>query len=157
MSFKDKPFSERFEKLGDEAEGIFEQVYPNNFVRFGLDRPNINLARVPPFVRYTPDYLTAKGLVEVQGFGRDQMFKVKHDKLDALSEWSEQCRVDFFLWDSWNRSYAWLRLGDLADAYDRGEDRCFPEGKSYRAWPAPELPVGEWFSYDDGLASTTQQ
>lgn len=149
MSFKDRAFTERLLSLGDEAEGIFESVYSHKFDRYGLNRPGTGLASVPPFVRYTPDYLTSKGLVEVQGFGRDQTFKLKEDKWAALLQW-ERCsrwRVDLFVWDSWFKRYGWVRLVDLASD-THWVPGLFPEGKSYRAWEAKWLPVIEWINYD---------
>lgn len=153
MSFRDRPFSERFEKLGDEAESIFESVYSHGFVKYGLSRPPINLATVPEFIRYTPDYLTSKGLVEVQGFGRDQTFKLKEDKYGALCDWHywAEVRVDLFVWDSWNREYGWIRLLDLTT--EDAEIRHFPEGKPYYAWQAKDLPVIEWMSYGTGAVT----
>lgn len=151
MSFKDRAFTERLLTLGDEAEGIFESVYSHGFVKYGLSRPPINLATVPPFVRYTPDYLTSKGLVEVQGFGKDRTFKIKHDKLEALIEWHEWFRVDLFVWDSWNGEYGWIRLFDLI--VEDAEIRHFPEGKPYFAWQAKDLPVIEWCSYGTGAVT----
>lgn len=152
MSYKDRPFSERFGRLGDEAEGIFEATYPEGFAAYGLRRPPVNLSTVPPFVRYTPDYLTSKGLVEVQGFGNDQVFKLKVDKYEALVDWNvlSDFRVDLFVWDSSNHQYGWVRLADLAltIASDRFEMREFPEGKPYYAIKAEDLPVIEWVPYE---------
>lgn len=149
VSFKDQSWGHRFTKLGDEAEGVFEAVYPQGKVKFGLSRPSINLTNVPAFVRYTPDYVTAKGLVEVQGFGRDQTFKLKMDKYEALNQWHLQFRVDLFVWDSHNRRYGFVRLHDFMDAWEaHGDTRSFPEGKEYMALEAEHLPVDEWVEYD---------
>lgn len=151
MSFKDEGWSSRYAALGDEAEAVFESVYSHGFVRYGLNRPKINLASVPPFIRYSPDYLTSRGLVEVQGFGRDQTFKIKDDKLFALEQWmyATEWRVDLFVWDSWNRQYGWIRLPQLMDDPHYWND-VFPEGKPYYAWEARNLPVDKWFSLDAG-------
>lgn len=140
--FRDQSFAARFGAMGDEAEGMFEATYPEGFVRFGLNRPPIRLADVPPFVRYTPDYLTSKGLVEVQGFGRDQTFKLKDDKLAALLKWQEKFRVDVWVWDSHKRRYGWLRLNQLLVAVqDHARQKAFVEGKPYWALAAGKLPV----------------
>lgn len=149
-SFRDQGWVARFGALGDEAEGIFEATYPEGWARFGLNRPPIRLSSVPPFIRYTPDYLTSKGLVEVQGLGRDQTFKLKVDKLAALHQWAEHFRVDLFVWDSSKRRYGWLRLDELDWALlNEGRTREFAEGKPYRALAAGKLPVvGGWTSYE---------
>lgn len=146
MSFRDRSFATRFKQMGDLAEGVFEKVYEEGWVRYGICRPPINLSQVTAFVRFTPDYLTAKGLVEVQGFGNDRTVKFKLDKLDALCEWSEHQRVDLFLYDSTLDAYGWVRLGDLMDALATGsmkgaEIRSFREGNRYWAIPAAELPI----------------
>lgn len=131
--------------MGDEAEGVFELVYPEGFARYGLNRPPINLTNVPPKIRYTPDYLTGKGLVEVQGFGNDQTLKLKLDKLAALDEWHGDFRVDLFVWDSKNKRCGFVRMGDLHDALDaHGVMREFPEGKAYVALRAERIPVDDW-------------
>lgn len=147
MSFRDRPFKSRFTKMGDEAEGVFEATYPEGWTRFGLNRPPINLKDVPPFIRYTPDYLTGKGLVEVQGFGRDQTFKLKDDKLAALMQWHGMFRADLFVYDSHNKRYGFVRLRDLQAALEAGraERGAFDDGKKpYWAVRAEHLPVVEW-------------
>lgn len=131
--------------MGDEAEGIFERVYPEGFARFGICRPPVNLTNVPPKIRYTPDYLTAKGLVEVQGFGNDQMLKLKLDKLQALDDWHDDFRVDLFVWDSKHKRCGFVRLSDLHEACEQhGVMREFPEGKAYVALRAECIPVDDW-------------
>ncbi len=144
--FHEQSFARRFGQMGDEAEKVFEAVYPQGFARFGLNRPPINLTNIPPFVRFMPDYLTAKGLVEVQGFGTDQIAKFKVQKLDVLRQWHRLFRVDFFLWDRTNLRYGWLRLNDLEEAmpWIHAELRSFHEGNQYWAIPAANLPVIEW-------------
>lgn len=151
MSFKDEPFSKRFAKggMGDLAEGVFESTYPEGWARYGISRPPVNLTNVPAFVRYTPDYLTAKGLVEVQGFGRDQMLKVKVDKLEALVEWTfydPDFPVHLFLYDSVNRETAWVNVESLnRSRFDTAHVGAFDGGtKPYYAWHKHQL------STDDG-------
>lgn len=150
MSFKDGSFNQRFAKMGDEAEGIFEATYPQGFVRFGLNRPPINLANVPEKIRYSPDYLTGKGFVEVQGFGRDQTVKMKLCKWQAMWAWHADFRCDLFLWDTTNKRHGWVRLPELAEAFGEHADmRAFPEGTAYWAIHANQVPVVDgWTPYD---------
>lgn len=149
--FRNRSFAHRFTKLGDEAEAVFEAVYPEGYVRYGLNRPPIYLAWVPPFIRYSPDYLTAKGLVEVQGFGRDRTLKCKTDKLDALLEWHRIFRADLFVWNSKDQQYAWVRIPDLWTAVCDGaaEERTFDEGKPYWALRSESIPTTDagWRAY----------
>jgi hypothetical protein len=131
--------------MGDEAEGVFEQVYGQGFVRTGLNRPPLMMSMLPEFVRYTPDYLTSKGYVEVQGFGRDQINKFKREKIEALLAWNRHFRVDFFLWDSYNKRYGWVRLQDLVRDFRPHHVQTFPEGKEYFGVSAAELPMAaDW-------------
>ena len=149
-SFRHGSWTQRFEKMGDEAERVFEATYPQGFVRYGLARPPIGLSNVPAFIRYTPDYLTAKGLVEVQGLGQDQTFKLKMDKYESLFEWNAEFRVDLFVWDSYKKRYGWIKFDDL-DGYilaGLAQRGTFPEGKTYWAVTADSLPTtGDWKPY----------
>lgn len=101
-TFSEKPFNERFEVMGDTAEHRFrvwaaEEYIP--YTDYGLRRPQVPVYKLPAFVRYTPDFLLGDALVEVQGCGRDQLVKLKHDKLSALSDWDEQFPVYVWLWN----------------------------------------------------------
>jgi hypothetical protein len=132
--------------MGDEAEGIFEAVYPQGWVRSGLDRPPISMSMLPPKIRYTPDYLTSKGYIEVQGFGRDQTIKLKKDKYDALEAWNLDFRADLFVWDTTNKRYGFVRLHDFMEAWEQhGTEGAFDDGRNpYLALAAEHLPVDEW-------------
>ena len=109
-SFKDGTWEERVEVLGDVGEKAFREYAARRqlgAVKFGLDRPPVDLGRISTFVRYTPDFLTDEGLVEVQGCGRDQTFKFKHEKLTALRQWHRHQHVNIWLWnqplDDWRQ------------------------------------------------------
>lgn len=155
MSFRDGSFAQRFNGLGDLAESVFESVYDQGFVRFGLQRPPISLSRVPGFIRFSPDYLTARGLVEVQGFGTDQTAKFKLNKLRALAQWDAEFRVDFFLYDSKNEEYAWMRLTDfeLWIGSNNPEVDSFNEGNKYYPVRKGDLPVcTDWINSETPMA-----
>ena len=81
MSFKDGTWAQRFGALGDEAEQVFERVARYGWVRYGLNRPPLQMHRLPARIRYTPDYLMSNKFIEVQGLGRDQKLKLKLDKI----------------------------------------------------------------------------
>ena len=133
MSFAEKPFGVRLQTMGDIAERQFEENSAVKWVRYGLCRPPINMAALPPQLRYTPDYLTAQGLVEVQGLGRDQILKVKHDKLEALKWWEKVHPVYLFVYDSHNDRSSMLALADLRKKCKLSDTEEFPEGKAYYA------------------------
>jgi hypothetical protein len=101
-AFSDRSWQERETILGDPAEHRFrvwaaEQYVP--YTDYGLRRPQVPVYKLPAFIRYTPDFLLGDALVEVQGCGRDQIVKLKHDKLAALSDWDKQFPVYVWLWN----------------------------------------------------------
>lgn len=154
MAFNQRHFGQRFLEMGDEAENIFEEVYEQGFVRIGLNRPPIHMASLPPVVRHIPDYLTSKGFVEAQGFGRDGLAKFKVEKVHSLRRWHDLFRVDFFLWDSHTRRYGWVRMGELLERVSEPgvELKEFHDGPKYWAVPLDVLPVvGGWVEYGDKL------
>lgn len=109
-TFKDQNWEARVDVLGDPAETAFQEYAARRnlgVVKYGLDRPPVNLSRTTAFVRYSPDFLTDEGLVEVQGCGRDQLFKFKHEKLRALMQWQRHEHVSVWLWnqplDDWRQ------------------------------------------------------
>ena len=151
-TFKDKPWEQRFASMGDEAEGVFEDVYPQGYVRSGLDRPPIQMSVLPMKIRYTPDYLTSKGYVEVQGLGQDRIFKIKHEKLDALFLWHTDFRADLFLWDRTAKRYGFVRLGDLEPILlEHATTKHFKEGKPYYALHVDQVPVTHWYERDEPM------
>lgn len=140
--FRDQTWETRFSKMGDQAEAAFEDwaqgVVKLGYVRYGLDRPPIQMYRLSAFIRYTPDYLMSQGLVEVQGFGNDQTFKLKHDKLEALVVWSYQAAVHLFAYDSKHDRSWMVPLADIVTSADAADftEGMFPEGKPYYEIPA---------------------
>jgi hypothetical protein len=104
---------------------------------------------LPARVRYSPDYLMSGKFVEVQGFGRDQTFKLKLDKFGCLSWWNDLLPVDLFIFDSQNSRWQLMELHGIDSMLGRGvgELKFFPEGKPYFAFPATHLP-NEWTDYD---------
>lgn len=142
MTFKDKSFDERVAAggMGDEAEGVFERVFSKGWARYGLNRPPIQMSKIPARLRYTPDYITTNKLVEVQGFGRDQLFKLKIDKWQALHFWNSVHPVDLFVWDTTNKRWCMIGLFSIDKLVEQcGEIKHFPEGKAYMAIPGDDL------------------
>lgn len=135
MSFKDQAWATRYERMGDTAERKFEEQSTVNYVRWGLQRPPLNMRMLPARVRYAPDYLTSSCFVEAQGFGRDNTLKLKIDKYNALHWWRDVHPVDLFVWDSHRKRSARLSLLALDELVRDGHARieAFPEGKSYFA------------------------
>ena len=145
MTFRDQPWEQRFAKMGDEAEGHFERYAEEalglNFVRFGLDRPPLKMSALPTRLRYTPDYLMSNNFVEVQGFGRDQTFKIKLDKLNALHWWNDLHPVYLYVWDTTNERECFVHLFTIDLIINNGDSTlsAFPEGKAYHAIPGDLL------------------
>lgn len=122
-TFSEREWKQREQTLGDPAERAFQawcKRKQHKHATFGLRRPDVDLSMVPPFVRYTPDFLTQFGLVEVQGCGRDATFKFKHDKMEALAMWADNSRADgfnlyFFLWNQVIDDAVLLHYQQVAD------------------------------------------
>lgn len=126
--------------MGDEAEGVFEAVFPKGFARYGLNRPPIAMHKLPARLRYTPDYITSNSLVECQGFGRDQTFKLKIDKWQSLHWWNSVLPTELFVWDTTNKRWCILGLVAIDTLVEQcGEIRHFPEGKAYMAIPGDAI------------------
>ena len=148
-TFKDQNWEERIEVLGDPAEKAFQEYASRRglaVVKYGMDRPPIDLSRVAAFVRYTPDFLTSEGLVEVQGCGRDQLFKFKADKLQALMQWQRHNHVNVWLWnqplDDWRQlpvTRIYAMCGDGASRRSLRVDGVFDGHKPYSAVPWIDL------------------
>lgn len=135
-SFRNRSWNQRFQGMGDEAEAQFEQWAKENergFARYGLNRPPLQVHRLPHLIRYTPDYLMTHYLVEVQGFGRDQRFKLKTEKLNALREWAYYHPVRLFAWDSTNQRRIFITLDEIEWLLEHRDVPMgsFPEGKDY--------------------------
>lgn len=145
--FHNKGWNDRFAAMGDEAEGVFEAVWPRGWARYGLNRPPIQMAALPLKLRYTPDYITSTGLVEVQGFGRDGMFRFKVEKYRSLVQWAGDWHVDVFLWDKTKKKHATVALEDIEAILASAEAGVYPEGKAYWKIPARNLQT-EWKAYE---------
>jgi hypothetical protein len=145
--FHEKKWSQRFGAMGDEAEAVFESVWPRGFARYGLNRPPIQVAALPLKLRYTPDYITSTGLVEVQGFGRDGMFRFKVEKYRSLVQWAADWAVDVFLWDKTKKQHTTVALEDIEAILASAQAGVYPEGKPYWKIPAASLDT-EWTSFD---------
>lgn len=123
--------------MGDEAESVFEQTIGKRFIRFGLNRPDIDVRRIPARLRYTPDYLTAPAFYEVQGCGADETIKLKLDKWQALHYWNDVHPVRLFFWNNKQEQFVDLTLDDVTTALNRSDVALnrFREGKAYFAIP----------------------
>lgn len=133
LAYHQQDFSQRYGRLGDESEAKFVEVTPFKVERYGLERPSINMAKLPPFIRYTPDYLQHNRLVECMGIGRDGVLKLKVEKLFALNQWDLVHPVDLFVWDSAAKRWTQQPLHEVQKAcMAHAEVKQFPEGKP--AW-----------------------
>tara|TARA_Y100001951_G_scaffold104590_1_gene116684 strand:+ start:2083 stop:2547 length:465 start_codon:yes stop_codon:yes gene_type:complete len=146
--FSDLPFSQRMEKMGDEAEGVFEQVH-DKWARYGFDRPPFTIQNLPLAVRYSPDYVQENPMrfVEVLGMGRNGL-KLKLEKIRALSWWNMVMPVWLFAWSSHKQEHTELPLDLLLTIIDRNDVPLgkFREGKTYFNVRSSLLP---WSSDDE--------
>ena len=138
MSFKDQAWSQRFLGMGELAESAFEtwaaENHRVNIVRYGLNRPPINVGKLPTAIRYTPDYLSVDCLWEVQGCGADHTIKLKLDKLEALRQWDRIHPVRLWFWNSKLEEHWEFPIEEWPEGLNVG---TFPEGKAYfeLRWP----------------------
>jgi hypothetical protein len=167
--FKDKPFKQRFAKMGDLAEGVFKKWAATNdvsYVEYGMSRPPFDhFMRLSPFIRYTPDFLceaqgktfrhlidergkpTRHFLVEIKGCGRDQLVKLKIDNIQELLRWQAVCGrpVILFVYDSANKAVSNNltidRLHEMAPELEVGHFHDGGPPKPYYNLPARVL---EW-------------
>ena len=143
MTFASQSWTKRYEAMGDQAEAKWEEVCheyvglgPDGIpcsVRAGLSRPPFNPKSLPTSVRYTPDYVTPIGWVECQGVGRDQVLKVKVEKMMDMFARSRDFPVHLFVWDSQKKRHAMLTTDRLFQLIDGGKAPLgyFPEPKAY--------------------------
>lgn len=144
-TFKDKPWNKRFLKLGDEAEGVFENWATSKgigFHRSGLNRPPFEMHNLPKMVCYTPDYLTADCYIECQGFGKDQQIKLKEDKQDALCGWDMIHITKMFLWDNVHKRVALVPIFWF-HTHAPIANGVYPEGKKYQIWSPDQIDCWE--------------
>jgi len=139
MSWHNQPWHLRRNIMGDTAETKYEEISDTlgiKYVRYGLSRPPFKVITLPRFIRYTPDYLQADTLVEVQGIGRDGTLKLKVDKHAALLAWHDMVLpVHMWVWDSHRSKYATVPLVDLPiDTV-----KTFDDGKTFYAIPRAAL------------------
>lgn len=146
-AYKDRSFTDRSLTMGDGAEAIFEAVTKVGYIRMGLDRPPLQVWKLPERIRQIPDYLTTSALVECKGVGRDQLLKIKHTGVGVLSFWNNVHPVEIFISDSHNRRYCQVPLDAIRETIDRPGGvglKWFPEGKAYLEIPLAHIHGADW-------------
>lgn len=138
MTFHTQNFNTRLTDMGDASENKFLEVAESlgrRPVRFGFDRPPFSIVKIAKKLRYTPDFIDDKGLIECQGFGRDQMVKLKVEKINALAAWDAEHPVYLFLWDSHKKRYCISPFADVMKMIEGGaaELAYFHDPKAYFA------------------------
>lgn len=150
MAFHELSFAKRYTEMGDASEAVFERVYGRGFVRWGLNRPPLNMRMLPPEIRYAPDYLTSSGFVECLGCGRGGVLKLKFEKLNCGLFWHRTHPLTYFVWDSHKSEYAYVGYELMSDIILDAEHHGviakaeFHDGKIY--WPIPRNLIPSWES-----------
>lgn len=138
-------WDERYQVMGDTAEEAFTRVAVRDritMMRFGLNRPLLNVGQLPTFIRFMPDFLTQHTLVECKGVGRDSVLKIKLNQMDTLRQWNKYMPVEFFIYNSFINKYAFATYGEVSHAsYVHGSVRDFPEGNAAYFIPLHGLEV----------------
>lgn len=143
MSFHKQSFANRFSAMGDEAEQIFDLIYPRHH-KLGLNRPPFGVGGMTLGMRYTPDRMTRDAFVEVQGIGRDRTLKIKDEKFEALALWAKAGigPVKLFIWDRTDQvTYEGALLDWYVAAQARGVPGVYPEGKTYLGLNVAHFPT----------------
>lgn len=142
-TYSDRSWDERVAPggMGEIAESKFEEVMRRkgrNFVRIGLDRPPLQVWKLPLRERYRPDFMTSDGYVEVQGFGKKQTMALKVEKYNVCQFWHQVFPLSFFIYDSFEDRFTFIPLRTIDGWIDNGrvQLRFFPEGKAYFEIPA---------------------
>ena len=152
MTFADRSWPERFAKLGDEAEAEFEKWCERNQMGFehsGRRRPPFSMKYLHSYVRHEPDYLTGTMYFEVKGFGKEQVLKLRTDKLDALHFWNLLHPVYIWVWDSTNKRFCYWHVDKIDVMAREAEIGHFPEGPPYyaieagRLFPEEDPPIAQ--------------
>jgi hypothetical protein len=108
IPFRELPWSERYKRLGDDAEVRYEQDRTNREVRFtdyGIRRPPFSgreMFELPARDRYAPDYIESWDghlrYVEVQGIGTQSRLRLKDEKLAVLQAHGLDLPCWMFIW-----------------------------------------------------------
>ena len=144
--------------MGDECEGVFEAVHEMAWDRYGLNRPDSSMKKMPARVRNTPDYVTSNGFIECKGVGKDQLLKIKLEVFNCMMFWHNTWDLQLFIWDSHNKRYAYVPIGLLELLINEPTGGATlkhfddPVPKAYFAVPLVQLQV-EWKQPDMGLAA----
>ena len=146
MSFHKQSFASRHNTMGDISEAVFDQItegrsHPLGLNRYWMNGDRLYMNKMTPAMRYTPDRLTAHAFVECMGCGRDQILKVKHEKMEALLDWTDLGPVDLFVYDSSKARWWQAPIGTWwAQCREHGAEGTFPEGKRYYALATAHFP-----------------
>lgn len=140
-AFHKQGFKQRFHAMGDEAEAAFDLVMEGKVHKLGLNRPPFGMGGMNLRLRYTPDRLINKGLVECVGFGRDRILKFKKEKAVALDGWAEFAPTFLFVYDKTQQEYymgAWEIWGPAFRT--KGVDGEFHDGPKYHGLHVDDFP-----------------
>lgn len=150
-SFRNQSWEARFAKMGDEAETVFEEVYPLNWERNGLSRPRLDMKQLPERIRHQPDYLTTKGYVECKGIGRDQTLKIKVSEYSCMNYWNQLHPLELFVWDSSKKRWSCTPFGTIRQIIESGGSTLdsFPEGKAFFGIKVTEFEFFQWNKRDE--------
>lgn len=131
------PFGSRFGLLGDTAEGFFERIWPENWERFGLNRPQLNMGMLPSRIRHMPDYVTSKNLIEVKGIGKDDTVKLKVEEWNCAHFWNQVHPLRIFIWSSHRFAWAVADVKDIQRMIDTGNSSLgqYHDDRAYFALP----------------------
>lgn len=123
MGFSSLNFRDRFFRLGDEAEDVFEKYadkHDISYQRYGFNRPPLSKFRyLDEFVRNTPDYVAQWNkklfFVECKGTAYNHV-KIKPDQFDVLGSWDSYEPVIVFIYNSRTKGVSFMSLEEIRTA-----------------------------------------
>lgn len=122
--FRNQPFSQRFHRMGDDAEGAYEMAFPKA-QRFGWQKIRFYMGNMTDEMKHVPDYFDPSSgtLVECVGLGRDGVLKFRATKWGALKFWRKAAKdLAIFVWNSAERSWALVPYPAFAALITRSID-----------------------------------
>lgn len=152
-AFHDLPWDERQRYLGDDAERAFRrwcELVGLKCAKYGLDRPEVDVSKLGPMLRYTPDFIAGSDLYEVMVVGRDNLLKLKVEKYMYLGQWNlTMAPTHLWVWHWPSNTGGAKPVPSLANVVIGEPDlRSFHDGKHYWAIDVDRLDI-QWLDLTD--------
>jgi hypothetical protein len=137
MSYYEQDFGARFAKMGDEAEQAYLTCVNPKAILSGLNRPALDVRKMPLNMRSAPDVTDLTWYAECIGVGRDGIVKIRWEKFEALHAWTCIAPIKIFVWSSAKKAWWLVDLADFEKAcHVHGTPDRFPDNNKW-FWRLP--------------------